>query len=193
MKTQLMELTAVTFTGLITATAGQALWDLSAGVAAVAAASGPDDWPRGTALLAAMAGRRLLSKEAAAAAATCCTKHWRKALYIFAYFDLHRRGEVDGVLAGAVINAMGTAHAWPEATSLLGSLPGPASQHVSLSAVSLPSPPSLRLVLFPPLRHGPYAEASFEASRRLQRADHRLWPGHGGHCDTPLGALERTD
>ena len=32
MKTQLMELTAVTFTGLITATAGQALWDLSAGV-----------------------------------------------------------------------------------------------------------------------------------------------------------------
>ncbi|CAE7253536.1 tfdA [Symbiodinium sp. CCMP2592] len=126
MKTQLMELTAVTFTGLITATAGQALWDLSA--TGAAAASGPaSDWPRGTALLATMAGHRLLSKEAVAAAATCCAKHWRKALYIFAYFDLHRRGEVDGVLAGAVINAMGTAHAWPEATSLLDSLPGPAS------------------------------------------------------------------
>ena len=121
---QLMELTAVTFTGLITATAGQALWDLSE---AGAAATGPGDWPRGTAMLAAMAARRLLSKEAAASAATCCAKHWRKALLILAYFDLHRRGEVDGVLAGAVINAMGMAHAWPEATSLLGSLPPPAS------------------------------------------------------------------
>ncbi|CAE7231557.1 tfdA [Symbiodinium sp. CCMP2456] len=124
MKMQLMELTAVTFTGLITATAGQALWDLSE---AGAAATGPGDWPRGTAMLAAMAARRLLSKEAAASAATCCAKHWRKALLILAYFDLHRRGEVDGVLAGVVINAMGMAHAWPEATSLLGSLPPPAS------------------------------------------------------------------
>ena len=125
MKTQLMELTAVTFTGLITAMAGQAFWDLSE--ATGAAATGPGDWPRGTALLAAMAARRLLSKEAAASAATCCAKHWRKALHMLAYFDLHRRGEVDGVLAGAVINAMGMAHAWPEATSLLGSLPPPVS------------------------------------------------------------------
>ena len=160
----------------------------------MAAASGPDDWPRGTALLAAMAGRRLLSKEAAAAAATCCTKHWRKALYILAYFDLHRRGEVDGVLAGAVINAMGTAHAWPEATSLLGSLPGPASQTCltlrRLSAVSAVSAPR-------PLPAAPSRSRTPRPASRLpgacKRADHRLWPGHGGHCDTPLGALERTD
>ena len=105
--------------GLITASAGQVLWNLQE---AHSQPRDSGDWRRGTALLAAMAARRLLSKEASAAAAACCAKRWLQALHVLVYFDLHG-GEVDGVLAGAVINAMSTGHRWTEAVSLLGTRP----------------------------------------------------------------------
>ncbi|CAE7287697.1 unnamed protein product [Symbiodinium pilosum] len=122
MKQQLIQLTSVTFTGLIAGSAG-----LTWNQPQEATSRQLGDWQRGTALLAAMVARRFMSREAAATTAATCAKRWELTLDVLAYFGLHGFGKVDGVLAGAVVNAVGVSYAWPEAVSLLGTLPWLAS------------------------------------------------------------------
>ena len=83
-----------------------------------------------------------MSREAAATTAATCAKRWELTLDVLAYFGLHGFGKVDGVLAGAVVNAVGVSYAWPEAVSLLGTLPWHAP-HLSEPAMSSEMPGQL--------------------------------------------------
>ena len=133
MKKRSIELTPVTVTGLITASAG-----LTWNQPQEAPLGQLGDWQRAIALLADLAKTASMSKEATAAAAACCAQRWAWALHSLTYFGLHGNGKIDGILAGAVINAAGIGYAWTEAASLFRTLPACVTKFMDATLFSNP-------------------------------------------------------